>query len=195
MVQIKVKGLIDGVHIYATYDKEQEFLVELEKRLRLFHAQEKAFEAFFHLPMLSYASLRALFQLCEETHILIKGLDEIKQPILQIKEGTLRSGQQLVLKQDTLWIGDIRKDSYVTTMGNLYVIGKVEGTIDVCYADCVVAASGFDAKVRICDSRFHNVTSSAPQKAYYNDRQVILSEGKGGTIWERSSQLHQVKAG
>ena len=195
MVQIKVKGLIDGVHIYAEYDKEQELLVELEKRLRLFHAQGKAVEAFFHLPLLSSASLRVLFQLCEETHVLIKGLDDVRQPALQIKEGTLWSGQQLVLKQDTLWIGDIRKGSYVTISGSLYVIGKIEGTIDICRADCVAAASSFDAKVRICDSRFHNVTSSAPKKAYYNDRQVILNEGKGGTIWERSSRLHREKAG
>lgn len=185
MVQIKIKGLNDGVHIYAEYDKEREFLVEIEKRLRLFHAQGKALEAFFHLPMLSSASLRSLFRMCQENEVLIKGMDETIQETLEIKEGTLRSGQLVSLKRDTLWIGDIRKGSFIVASKNLYIIGKVEGTIDILCADGVIAASSFDAKVRICDSSFHNVTSFAPKKAYYNQRQVILSEGKGGALWER----------
>lgn len=185
MVQIKVKGLMDGVHIYAEYDKEAEFLVEIEKRLKLFHAHGKTIEAFFHLPFLSSTGLKQLFHLCENNNVIITGMDEQQEHPMQVKQGDLWSGQEITLDHDTIWIGDLHKESYLITKANLYVIGKVEGSIDACHKSCEIAASLFDAKVRICDSSFHNVTSFAPGKVYYINRQVILNEVKGGAIWER----------
>lgn len=60
MVQIKVKGLMDGVHIYAEYDKEAEFLVEIEKRLKLFHAHGKTIEAFFSFTVFILYRIKAI---------------------------------------------------------------------------------------------------------------------------------------
>ena len=186
---------MDGVHIYAKYDREKDFLVEIEKRLRLFHAHGKTIEAFFHMPPLSSSSWIKLFRLCEECQVMITGVDEPVKKSIQVKEGVLWSGQEITLTQDTIWIGDIRKESYLSTSADLYVIGKVEGTIDAFHQDCVIAASFFDANVRICDSSFHNVTSFAPGNVYYNDRQVILKEVKGGAIWEKSLQSYQERVG
>ena len=51
MVQIKIKGLKDGLHLFAQFDDETIFLKELEKRLKAISMYGKAIEAFFIYPM------------------------------------------------------------------------------------------------------------------------------------------------
>lgn len=195
MVQIKIKGLTDGLHVFAQFDEEQIFLEELEKRLKAISLYGKVVEAFFHIPAISDQGLSILLTLCQKHQILIKGFDEECKPALQIKEATLYNGQSITLSQDTLWIGDMRKGAYVHAHGNLYVIGHVEAMIDMWHKDNVLVASSICASVRICDSSFHNVTSFAPLKAYYNKEKVLLKAVKGGALWEKSLPLHQEKAG
>lgn len=195
MVQIKIKGLKDGLHVFAQFDEERIFLEELEKRLMAISLYGKVVEAFFHIPTISDHGLSMLLRLCQRHQILIKGFDEEDKQALQIKEATLYNGQSITLSQDTLWIGDMRKGSYVHAHGNLYVIGHVEAMIDMWHKDTVLVASSICASVRICDSSFHNVTSFAPLKAYYNKEKVLLKAVKGGALWEKSLPLHQEKAG
>ena len=47
MVQIKIKGLKDGLHLFAQFDDETIFLKELEKRLKAISMYGKAIEVFF----------------------------------------------------------------------------------------------------------------------------------------------------
>lgn len=195
MVQIKIKGLKDGLHLFAQFDDETIFLKELEKRLKAISMYRKAIEAFFHIPDVCDDTLLSLFAICENNHILIKGFDEIVERKQQIKEATLYNGQIITLTEDTLWIGDMRKGAYVHAMGNLYVIGHVEAVIDLWHKEDVLVASSITSKVRICDSAFQNVTSFAPIKAYYNREKVLLKAVKGGALWEKSLPLHQEKAG
>ena len=54
MVQIKIKGLKDGLHLFAQFDDETIFLKELEKRLKAISMYGKAIEAFFHIPYYHY---------------------------------------------------------------------------------------------------------------------------------------------
>lgn len=195
MVQIKVKGLINGLHLYASFDHEEEFLEELKQRLSFFHVHGKVVEAFFHIPMLSTNGYHQLFQICKTYGMIIKGLEDTQARELKQMVGDVYNGQQLDLSTDTIWIGNIHKGSYMNVYGNLYVIGKVEGTIDAKYETCCIYASYIDASIRICDSKFHNVTSFASSKVYYEHRQVILKETKGVAIWEKSSQWYQEKVG
>ena len=195
MVQIKIKGLKDGLHLFAQFDDEMIFLNELEKRLKAISVYGKAIEAFFHIPDVCDDTLIRLFIICEKPHIIIKGFDEVYKKELQIKEGTIYNGQIITLTQDTLWIGDMRKGAYVHALGNLYVIGHVEAIIDLWHKEDILVASSITSKVRICDSAFHNVTSFAPIKAYYNREKVLLKAVKGGALWEKSLPLHQEKVG
>lgn len=178
MVQIKVKGLSDGVHVYALFDDEQQFLYEIKERLKAFSCQKKAVEAFFHVNGLSDQGLLSLFQLCEELRVIIKGMDEQRKKMMELRQGIVHNGQQLRLGKDTLWIGDIHSGAQVTCQGSFFVIGKVEGNIDLCYADAILAASTIQANVRICDSSFHNVTSFSPVKVYYNNRTIEFENVK-----------------
>ena len=195
MVQIKIKGLKDGLHLFAQFDDEMIFLNELEKRLKAISVYGKAIEAFFHIPDVCDDTLIRLFMICEKHHIIIKGFDEVYKKELQIKEGTIYNGQIITLTQDTLWIGDMRKGAYVHALGNLYVIGHVEAIIDLWHKEDTLVASSITSKIRICDSAFHNVTSFAPIKAYYNREKVLLKAVKGGALWEKSLPLHQEKVG
>ena len=105
MVQIKIKGLKDGLHVFAQFDEERIFLEELEKRLMAISLYGKVVEAFFHIPTISDHGLSMLLRLCQRHQILIKGFDEEDKQALQIKEATLYNGQSITLSQDTLWIG------------------------------------------------------------------------------------------
>lgn len=174
MVQIKIKGLADGVHVYGEFDDEQAFLEDLQKRLKPFLNHEGSVEAFFHVRTLSEEGFLRFFQICNEAQVFVKALQETKEkPILQ-RYGTLFNGETLHLKQDTLWIGNLKKGSYVSCEGNLYVIGEVDGVVDLWYAHTRLIASSIDAQVRICDTGFHNMTSFAPSKVYYCNREVLL---------------------
>ena len=195
MVQIKIKGLKDGLHLFAQFDDEKSFLKELEKRLKAISVYGKVIEAFFHIPDVSDETWITLFMICERNHVLIKGLDETCEKDLRIKEATLYNGQIITLTQDTLWIGDMRKGAYVHALGSLYVIGHVEAIIDLWHKEDILVASSITSSVRICDSTFQNVTSFAPIKAYYNKEKVLLKAVKGGALWEKSLPLHQEKAG
>lgn len=178
MVQIKIKGLNDGVHVYGVFDQEQQFLEELKERLKAFSCQKKAVEAFFHLSALSDRALIAFFQLCEQAHVLIKGMDPINKREVEVHQGVLHNGQQLSLTKDTIWIGDLHSGSHLLCEGSLFVIGKVEGVLDLKYEDNILAASSIQANVRICDTSFHNVTSFSPVKVYYKHRTVAFENVK-----------------
>lgn len=178
MVQIKIKGLSDGIHVFADFNEQQTFLYELEKRLKLLSCKEDLVEAFFHLSYTNEQLLMALFQLCSTYNIVIKGFDEVKTRQISMRQGTLHNGQQISLSEDTIWIGDLHSGSQLLCKGSLFVVGKVEGFIDLYYEDAILAASYLDASIRICDSRFHNLTSFSPVKVYYNKRTIEVENVK-----------------
>ena len=82
-------------------------------------------------------------------------------------------------------LGNIRKQAFVTSSESLYVLGSVQGSVDLLHEDCVLAASHIDGNVRICDTHFQNMTSFAPCKVYYENRHLEMKEYKEERMWER----------
>lgn len=187
MVQIKIKGINDTYHIYASYDDASAFFQQLKERLNFCQKKNgQYFEAFFHFDGGKSRDLHELFRVCASCHTLIAGIDEVPQkPQQRILEQELRGAQLYEFHEPVLLLGNIRRSAFVSSSESMYVIGKVAGSVDLLHEDCVLCASQIDGNVRICDTCFQNVTSFAPCKVYYEDRHLIIQEYKEERLWER----------
>ena len=187
MVQIKIKGRNEAYHIYAQYDDASAFFQQLKERLKFCQNKNgQYFEAFFHIEGLKPQHLKPLFQLCADCHTLIAGINELPQvKPRRILEQELRGGEHYRFHEPLLLLGNIRKQAFVTSSESLYVLGSVQGSVDLLHEDCVLAASHMDGNVRICDTHFQNMTSFAPCKVYYENIHLEMKEYKEERMWER----------
>lgn len=187
MVQIKIKGINKTYHVLASFDDTTAFFVELRERLKACQRQDnRKFEAFFHISELQDQQVIEFFHLCEECHTLVLGMNYVPfQKDMHVVEEDMRGGQSYHLKNPSILIGNIRKQAFVSCEENLYVIGKVLGSVDFLYEDCELCASYMDGNVRICDTHFQNMTSFSPCKVYYRDRHLEMKEYKEERMWER----------
>lgn len=76
---------------------------------------------------------------------------EKKNKNIILHEGSIRSGENKLFTNNTLLIGNINKGAKVVVYGDLYVIGKVNGTVVMKNKDAKLMASHIeDAYVKIC---------------------------------------------
>lgn len=100
---------------------------------------------------------------------------------MKIWDQPLYAGQSYDFEEDTLILGDIPNDTYITAHHNLYVVGELEGCIDLMHEDCeCCCSSSNDAKIRIFDSSFQNLTFFTASRLYYKNHQVLISKLKEG---------------
>lgn len=187
MVQIKVKGINDNYHVYASYDDADAFFEELKERLRLCQdANVGRFEAFFHVTLHNENEAMRLFQVCEECATIPLGINDanIKKPI-EVKEYDLRGGHTYHFDTPILLLGNIHSSCYVSSEESLYVMGSVQGSVDLLHEDSFLCASSIHANVRICDSSFQNVTFFSPCKVYYEQRKIKIEKYKEELQWEK----------
>lgn len=196
MVQIKIKGLSNHYHVYAFFDDEVAFLHTLEERLQqCSHNGEHCFEAFFHLPNMSKTLLSEVFMICERTHTLMLGVNDLpEEKHLRIWEEDLYNGQHYTFDEPLLLLGNVAKQAFITSSYSLYVMGSVLGNIDLLHEDCRLSASKIDGAVRICDSTWQNVTSFSPVSVYYESRHLGIHTYKEERMWERQLQSRPVRA-
>ncbi|MEG0360444.1 MAG: hypothetical protein RR602_02335 [Longicatena sp.] len=187
MVQIKIKVIQEAYHIYVIFEDFDIFINEFKKRLKAILGNEtRCFEAFFHIQKISSKELKQLFVLCEHYHTIILGINYVPlQSVTNYIEEDLRGGEQYTFSEDTILLGNIHKQAFVACKGNLYVIGKVAGSVDFLYEDNFLCASKIEASVRICDTSYQNMTCYAPCKVYYKNRCLIISDYKEDKQWER----------
>lgn len=188
MVQIKVKGINGQYHVYASYDDEDAFLYELKDRLKTCLENKQDFSAYFHFLRMKESLLCKVITMCHELDIVIKGIldekDEVeKRSITKITN--IPSGEESVCNEDVMILGDMKADMYVTAYQDVYVIGCARGVLDFMYEGCCLYASSIDAKIRICESSFQNVTIFAPVCVYYEEGKVFYRELKEERMWER----------
>lgn len=192
MVRLKIKGINGKFHIYMTSSLFEEELEALNARLKMLSSSDdKLFSAFFHLENGTQKQIQVLFLFCHKHNILIEGISLgmcEKNKILDVREGTFFNGQSYVLDADTLLLGNIESQAYVCCKGNLYVLGSVEGNVDLYYEDNVLCASSLHANVRICDSRYQNMTFFSPSKVYYEDTKLKIKSYKEEKLWESLSR-------
>lgn len=187
MVQIKVKAVNQTYTVICAYDNFQEFLIKLEERLKLFaKGQTDKFEAFFHIAEnVNEEEFAQIIKTANDAGTLVLGLqyDEKKRDLM-ILEQDLYSGQTYTFDREVLLIGSISAEAYVTTSESIYCIGQVSGNVDLIHEDCrITASSFFQANIRICDSKYQNMTSFSPAQVYYNERVIQLKEFKEERVW------------
>lgn len=186
MVQIKIKGLNNAYHIFANFDDIEEFFKQLKERLKVMNQFDQKFEAFFHLPNLKDEQIVRLFDICNDNNTIVLGINpqDHKSDVRFLKED-IRGGEHYEFDECVVLFGNIHKQAYVVCENSLYVIGNVEGTIDLLHEECALYTSMLDANVRICDGKFQNLTSFAPSFVYYKDKLVLMEKSKEEMVWEK----------
>ncbi len=153
------------------------FLSGLEEKLKLHFFQQKVqFHAFFSFPYeLSKEELLSLYQICDHYHALIDGFSLPKKDAsLKVMNHCFYAGNSYVLLEDTVYIGDIESDVDVSCACNLYVIGTVRGKIDLLFPQLNITAIAFDdARIRIYDTKFQNMTNFSTKSVYYDNGKLL----------------------
>lgn len=187
MVQVKIKAVNDTYTVICSYDDFDVFLNTLKERLSIcVKGHNGSFEAFFHiLQEVSDEQMLQILKAANDVNTIVLGLyHEEEKRNLMILEQDLYSGQSYVFDHEILLIGSIGSDAYVSSSENIYCIGQVGGNIDLLHEDCTItAANFFQANIRICDSRYQNLTSFSPAQVYYKDNDVLLKEYKEERLW------------
>ncbi|NBK98173.1 MAG: hypothetical protein EOM50_09155 [Erysipelotrichia bacterium] len=178
MDALKIKYQNQICYMIAQTNHFDDFLKQLEIKLTSnFFLKSDCLQAFFSFPFsLQSEQYRALYTLCDQYHLLVLGFLNVKQDIekkMCLYERCFYAGNTYNLTQDVVYVGDIEKDVYITSSANFYVIGNVYGTIDLLHSNQELSAYAFvDAKIRIFDSKFQNMTNNAPCKVYYEDGKI-----------------------
>ncbi|MDD3049369.1 MAG: hypothetical protein PHQ89_05300 [Bacilli bacterium] len=179
MDALKIKYQNQTCNIICQTNHFNDFLCQLENKLKNnFFSKSDCLRAFFSFPFhLMNEQYLSLYTLCDLYHTIILGFNQKDEKCkMKLYEHCFYAGNTYYLKEETIYVGDIEADVYITTNANLYIIGNVEGTIDVLFPNLEVSGSSFDnAKIRIFDTKFHNVTNIAPCKVYYEDGKIKQS--------------------
>lgn len=188
MVQIKIKGINGEYHVYASFDDEEVFLIELKNRLKNCLENKQDFSAYFHFMWMKERLLRQVLTICVELDIVVKGILNEKEDIKKQSMKKVRhvaSGDECMYYDDVIILGDMKDDVYITAYEDVYVIGCARGVFDFMYENCCLYASSIHAKIRICDSIFQNVTNFSPVCVYYDKGKIFYRELKEEKMWER----------
>lgn len=191
MVQIKIKKIEDKYHVFCIFSDFPKFISELKKRLDFLTVRKtQDFEAFFHIPDLSVNEYHEFFTLCNHSRVYIMGINWWQQErTIYFVEQKFRGGEEYYFDNAVILCSDIAKDVRISCASNVYIMGCVQGTIDLLHQNCEVYATLFqDARVRICDSDFQNVTSFARGKVYYEHGTVVYEIQKEEEVWQKQSQ-------
>lgn len=188
MVQVKVKAVNDTYTVICAYDDFPSFLSVLYEKLQACTKIHCAhFEAFFHIQQdVSTKELMQILQCANAAGTIVLGLCQtMAQPhAIAILEQNLYSGQTYHFEQEILLLGSIGLDAFVTSSESIYCIGDVSGNIDLLHEDCILCASSFfQANIRICDSKYQNMTSFSPAQIYYRERALQMKEYKEEKTW------------
>lgn len=188
MVQIKIKAINDSYTVICAYDDFPSFLCMLQERLKACTNNHRAhFEAFFRFRNeVSEEELIQILKCANESGTIVLGLlqKEQKDHQILILEQNLYSGQTYHFDQEILLLGSIDAEAFVSSSENIYCIGDVSGNIDLMHDDCMITASSFfQANIRICDSKYQNMTSFSPAQIYYKERGLQMKEYKEEKTW------------
>lgn len=177
----------NAYHVIAQYDDINEFFMTLEERLnRCLTSEDSYFEAFFHVPLQNGEEFQRLLMLCKQCHTIIKGMDALplsKQT--RVIEQDLRGGESYHFYEPIILLGSIHSNAYVSSSESMYVLGNVRGSVDLLHDDCTLCSANINANVRICDSKYQNVTSFSSSKVYYDTRILKVVKYKEELQWEK----------
>ena len=138
MAGFTIKALNQQYTCIASIEDFDAFIDECEKKLKLCAAKsDMPFKAFFLFNReLSGEELIRFFDTVWKQHVVVQGIGERKMlNSMNIWDQPLYAGQSYDFEEDTLILGDIPNDTYITAHHNLYVVGELEGCIDLMHED------------------------------------------------------------
>lgn len=192
MDEVKVKAHNQTYYVHCMIDHSDDFFDLLIKRLQACsRGMDRCFEAFFIFSRsLTKDEILKLFHILKEQNVEMLGIsypEKVKK--MNIVSEPLYSGQTYHYDEETLLLGSVCQDTFITCSQNLYIVGEVRGNIDLLHEDCCIHAGNFrNANIRICDSSYQNMTSFSPAKIYYSDMNLKLKEFKEERVWEKQLQ-------
>lgn len=174
MVHIKIKEIKRQLYIQVRFERFDDLIEEIPKRLSPLQSDAEA-AAFFDLPPLSDAQSVAFVKLCKQQRIRLLGINYSALPPQETsyRQGTLRNGERLALHQPTQLFGDVHAMAQISSTHTLSVFGTVEGVIDLRYPYCTLYAAKLQkAQVRIADSAFFLFSCDRPSQICYADQRL-----------------------
>lgn len=155
------------------------FIEEIKNKFNhSFYYEKGDFKTCFSFPFsLSLQQYQQLFQVCDAYHINVLGFHHKEEKrSMSLLQSCFYPGEKYELFEDTVYVGDIEEDIHISTGCHLYVVGQVRGKVDLLYQDLELSASSFlQAKVRIFDTTFQNVTKLSPCKVYYEEEEMKVN--------------------
>lgn len=173
MAEIILKAINQNYVLMINEDFDQ-FLIECVTKLKMCCQLRNPFSVFFDCSYeLSDEQLTSLLECCGENGTILLGKWETPKPTQLVVIEKVYPGSVIECDEDTLILCDVGKDCFVQAKQQLYILGKVKGSIEMSHSTCKVSAASFEeAKVRIFDSNIQNVTSFTATTLYYEQGKV-----------------------
>lgn len=179
MASLKIRYKDQKCRIECTGAHFPAFLLEFENTLKSgFFTRKKNAELSFFFPFaLGKEECLSLFRLCEQYNVYIMEINPISNnKEIEYLHHCFHNGETYYLHKECIYVGDIEKDVHLVSNHDIYVIGCMKGVLDLLYKDnTLIAASLKDARIRIFDSSFHNLTNCAPCKVYYEHEKIKVA--------------------
>lgn len=175
MAAVAIKGREETIQvIIQEHAQFQTVISELREKLETMKkvSQDHPWEAFFRIPAsFTEEELYAIFQLVESNQGVIAGtLIEEQGAFYDILEQDIHSGDHLILQKPTIIFGNLHPDSFVRSAYDIFVMGKVEGTVQLESPNTAIYAMAYErANLQLFDEIRPNVTVLFPQKFYHKD--------------------------
>lgn len=138
--------------------------------------------------------LTILLDLLLEKQVLLFGGIVIEEKRIredvQIVEKTIHGGEIEIFDRPTLLIGNLNPGSVIEIKKDFYVLGKIAGTVKSYHKNTIIYCQSMEnANIRISDASLQNVTSFAPMKVYYQDKEILCQKGDMSDVKNNCSNV------
>ncbi|MEG0366772.1 MAG: septum site-determining protein MinC [Coprobacillus sp.] len=184
---IEVKGVNDILVMKVTTECDFDFILnELDTLLEqpIFNQDGYYPRAFFdfgcrHLKEEEISKLLELLQ--RKKKVIFDGISlPHTQNEVEIKREQLRNGEEVVIYNETLFLGIVNPGSYVYCYDDVYFLNTVKGTIIAMNENIKIFGHDFqNAQIVINQQTMQDLTTSALSSVYYNDDNIIVNKEDG----------------
>lgn len=185
MSPLKLKSKQNIFTLVSQFDDWNDYIQECKDKLKILLNEQIEYSDknhYFHLyfsfnQSITEDQLIDLLNICELNHILFLGFGPIerKKQIQIIYK--IYPGDDLEFYDPVLIMDHIGKDITIKAYDSITVNGIIQGTIDLVYSHCTCTSLGFkDAKIRIYDLPYQNLTNFSSSYVYYHNHEMIIQK-------------------
>ena len=190
MAYIQIKGVNDYL-LFILNDEVQEddLLNELRQLLNSPSFKQsqyypKAYFDFGKRDLTHLFFMKLMNVLDEAQKVIFCGLQPFKLPPrhLSYMHQTIRNGMIITQKEDCLFDGKINPGGQLICFGNVYLLGKCQGTIQLIGKNVTCSASSLEqATIQINQASLSGVTIHEMTIFYEKDGEILKQEGN---LWQ-----------